>query len=126
MFIEKSSLSKFKINPFIRILNTEWFFKTYLTDRNAYDLSIKKVIKNKGMIRITVSEKNAKPLPYKLDLIKDDKIIKEHWINHIPSKPCSVHTTQQAVKIISFRENIWLPYLNEGNIFFLNLQKSSG
>src|SRR6056300_135535 len=104
--------------------NTEWFFKTYLTDRNAYDLSIKKVIKNKGMIRITVSEKNAKPLPYKLDLIKDDKIIKEHWINH-SGKDTILDLNAQDADFVAINSNRFLPEKNRLNNWKY-LQSSSG
>ena len=59
---------------------TQWF--RYLSYRSgAFDLSIKNVIKAPNAIRFG-SEKNAKSLPYKLDLAKDNEIIKEEWIFH--------------------------------------------
>ena len=61
---------------------TEWFFDAYLTNREAYDLYIKKLIKGPESIRLTISEKNSKPVPFKLDLIKDDQLISEKWIEH--------------------------------------------
>jgi hypothetical protein len=101
-----------------------WFFDTYLTDREAYDLSINKVLKNKGMIRISVSEKNNKPLPYKLDLIKDDKIIKEQWIHHT-GKDTLIDLRAGDADFIAINSNRFLPEKNRPNNWKY-LQSASG
>ena len=62
--------------------NLNWFFSDYITDREAFDLHIKNTLKNKTTTSITISEKNGRKLPFKLDFIKNDSIIKEKWYFH--------------------------------------------
>lgn len=103
---------------------TQWFFDTYLTDREAFDLSIKNVIKAPNAIRFTVSEKNAKSLPYKLDLIKDNEIIKEEWIFH-SGKDSILELNPGEADFIALNSNRFLPEKNRPNNWKY-LQSASG
>jgi hypothetical protein len=104
--------------------NVQWFFDTYLTDREAYDLSIKNVIKGKNEIRFTVSEENSKPVPFKLDLIQDDKIISEQWIHH-SGKDTILQLKSLDADFVAINSNRFLPEKNRPNNWKY-LKSSSG
>ena len=104
--------------------NVQWFFDTYLTDREAYDLSIKNVIKGKNEIRLTVSEENSKPVPFKLDLIQDDKIISEQWIHH-SGKDTILQLKSLDADFVAINSNRFLPEKNIPNNWKY-LKSSSG
>ena len=104
--------------------NVQWFFDTYLTDREAYDLSIKNVIKGKNEIRLTVSEENSKPVPFKLDLIQDDKIISEQWIHH-SGKDTILQLKSLDADFVAINSNRFLPEKNRPNNWKY-LKSSSG
>ena len=104
---------------------TKWFFDTYLTDREAYDLSIKNLSKaENGDISLTISEQNSKPVPFKLDLIKDDIIIGEKWIQH-SGKDTIIKLNSQDADFISINSNRYLPEKNRLNNWKY-LKSSSG
>ena len=104
--------------------NVQWFFDTYITDREAYDLSIKNVIKGKNEIRLTVSEENSKPVPFKLDLIQDDKIISEQWIHH-SGKDTILQLKSLDADFVAINSNRFLPEKNRPNNWKY-LKSSSG
>mgnify|MGYP001157560340 FL=1 len=93
---------------------TEWFLDTYLTDREAYDLSIKRLIKGQESIRLTVSEKNSKPVPFKLDLIKDDQLISEKWIEH-SGRDTIIELKTLDADFVAINSNRFLPEKNRPN-----------
>ena len=93
---------------------TEWFFDTYLTDREAYDLSIKRLIKGQESIRLTVSEKNSKPVPFKLDLIEDDQLISEKWIEH-SGRDTIIELKTLDADFVAINSNRFLPEKNRPN-----------
>ncbi|MGB1168325.1 MAG: metalloprotease, partial [Flavobacteriaceae bacterium] len=122
--IERGSRSLKKVIAAHTPKETQWFFDTYLTDREAFDLSIKNVIKAPNAIRFTVSEKNAKSLPYKLDLIKDNEIIKEEWIFH-SGKDSILQLNPGEADFIALNSNRFLPEKNRRNNWKY-LQSASG
>ena len=93
---------------------TQWFFDTYLTDREAYDLSIKNLVKGPNAIRFTVSERNSKSVPYKLDLVKDDKIIDEKWVFH-SGQDSIIQLNSKDADYIALNSNQFLPEKNRPN-----------
>ena len=93
---------------------TEWFFNTYLTDREAYDFVISNVIKGKDSVRITVKEVNKKAVPFKLDLIKKDSLISEKWIFH-RGKDTIIDLKTQNADFIAINSNRFLPEKNRPN-----------
>jgi hypothetical protein len=102
----------------------DWFFDTYLSDREAYDLSIKEVLKGQKNIRITISEQNSKPVPFKLDLIKNDQIISEKWM-HYSGKDTIVNLNSEDADFVAINSNRFLPEKNRPNNWKY-LKSSSG
>lgn len=94
--------------------DTQWFFDTYLTDREAYDLSIKNLTKQDQSVKLTVSEKNNKPVPYKLDLIKEDSIISEQWIFH-SGKDSIIQLNTLDADFVAINSDRFLPEKNRPN-----------
>jgi len=93
---------------------TKWFFKTYLTDREAYDLIITDISKGKESIRLKVKEENNKPVPFKLDLIKEDSLINEQWI-YYKGKDTIIETNTKNADFIAINSNRFLPEKNRAN-----------
>ena len=102
----------------------DWFFDTYLSDREAYDLSIKEVLKGQKNIRITISEQNSKPVPFKLDLIKNDQIISEKWMQY-SGKDTIVSLNSEDADFVAINSNRFLPEKNRPNNWKY-LKSSSG
>ena len=95
-------------------VNLDWFFKNYISDREAFDLSIKNVVKNKKTIFFTISEKNNKEVPFKLDLIKDDNIVKEDWYFH-SGKDSVYKIKRDDFDFVAINSNKYLPEKNRHN-----------
>lgn len=95
-------------------VNLDWFFKNYISDREAFDLSIKNVIKNKKTVFFTISEKNNKEVPFKLDLIKDDNIVKEDWYFH-SGKDSVYKIKRDDFDFVAINSNKYLPEKNRHN-----------
>ena len=94
--------------------NLDWFFKNYISDREAFDLSIKNVIKNKKTVFFTINEKNNKEVPFKLDLIKDDSIVKEDWYFH-SGKDSIYEIKSDDFDFVAINSNKYLPEKNRHN-----------
>lgn len=94
--------------------NLDWFFKTYLPDREAHDLYIKRITKKTGQIEVTIAEKNNKSVPFKLDVIKDDQIISEQWMEH-QGKDSIVQLPNIDADFIAINSNLYLPEKNRLN-----------
>ena len=94
--------------------NLNWFFNDYLSDREAFDLHIKNTTKNKTTTSITISEKNKRELPFKLDFIKNDSILKEHWYFH--SGNDSIFKFKNGeYDFVAINSNRYLPEKNRKN-----------
>jgi len=92
----------------------KWFFDTYLTDREAFDLSLKKLKKGRQSIRFTVSEQNSKAVPYKLDLIKNDSIIDERWMQH-SGRDTLIELKGVDADFVAINSNRFLPEKDRAN-----------
>jgi len=92
----------------------DWFFNNYLADREAFDLHIKNVIKDKKSLFVTVSEKNNKAVPYKLDLVKNDSIIHEKWMFH-KGKDTIIKIERKDFDFVALNSNRYLPEKNRHN-----------
>ena len=81
-YISKSKIKNFE-EFFIKKTNkkAEWFFKTYIRDRKAYDFKIKDIELNKENISFKIEEKSKRSLPIKIALIKNDSTILKKWIS---------------------------------------------
>ena len=104
--------------------NLDWFFTTYLSDREAHDLYIKKITKKPTQIEVTISEKNNKPVPYKLDLIQKDKLISEQWIE-FSGKDTIITIPNKEIDFVAINSNEYLPDKNHLNNWKY-LQSSTG
>ena len=102
----------------------DWFFTKYLSDREAFDLFIKNIIKEKDSISVTISEKKLQAVPFKLDLIKNDSIIKEKWFYH-SGKDTIIKIKRQDIDFIAINSNRFLPEKNRPNNWKY-LKSSSG
>jgi len=91
-----------------------WFFGDYISDREAFDLYLKKIEKVNDSIYITVSEKELKSVPYKLDFIKNDTIVAEKWYNH-SGKDSIIGTKNEDLDFIAINSNRFLPEKNRSN-----------
>ena len=89
----------------------DWFFTKYLSDREAFDLFIKNIIKEKDSISVTISEKKLQAVPFKLDLIKNDSIIKEKWFYH-SGKDTIIKIKKEDIDFIAINSNRFLPEKN--------------
>ena len=58
--------------------NIDWFIDEYLSKRESLDLSID-VLNKSNEVTYKVSEKNNKPIPYNVSLIKNDSIVFSKW-----------------------------------------------
>ena len=102
----------------------DWFFTKYLSDREAFDLFIKNIIKEKNSISVTISEKKLQAVPFKLDLIKNDSIIKEKWFYH-SGKDTIIKIKKEDIDFIAINSNRFLPEKNRPNNWKY-LKSSSG
>jgi hypothetical protein len=102
----------------------DWFFTKYLSDREAFDLFIKNIIKEKDSISVTISEKKLQAVPFKLDLIKNDSIIKEKWFYH-SGKDTIIKIKKEDIDFIAINSNRFLPEKNRPNNWKY-LKSSSG
>ena len=102
----------------------DWFFTKYLSDREAFDLFIKNIIKEKDSISVTISEKKLQAVPFKLDLIKNDSIIKEKWFYH-SGKDTIIKIKKDDIDFIAINSNRFLPEKNRPNNWKY-LKSSSG
>jgi hypothetical protein len=102
----------------------DWFFTKYLSDREAFDLFIKNIIKEKDSISVTISEKKSQAVPFKLDLIKNDSIIKEKWFYH-SGKDTIIKIKKEDIDFIAINSNRFLPEKNRPNNWKY-LKSSSG
>ena len=105
--------------------NLDWFFKTYLSDREAHDFFIKKVTKKPTEIEITLSEKNDKSAPVKLDLIQKDKLIYEQWIEFTGKDTIITFPGDKEIDFVAINSNQFLPDKNHLNNWKF-LQSSTG
>lgn len=94
--------------------NIDWFFSNYLSDREAFDLYIKNILRGEKSLFVTVSEKNRKAVPYKLDLIKNDSIIDEQWYFH-SGKDTIIQIKKEKPDYIAINSNRFLPEKNRHN-----------
>jgi hypothetical protein len=94
--------------------NIDWFFSNYLSDREAFDLYIKNILKGEKSLFITLSEKKSKAVPYKLDLIKNDSIIDEQWYFH-SGKDTIIQINKEKLDYIAINSNRFLPEKNRHN-----------
>ena len=92
----------------------DWFFENYLSDREAFDLYIKNITKSEKSLLVTISEKNKKAVPFKLDLIKNDSIINEKWYYH-NGKDTIVKIESNNFDFIVINSNRYLPEKNRHN-----------
>ena len=102
----------------------DWFFTKYLSDREAFDLFIKNTTIEKDSISITISEKKLHAVPFKLDLIKNDSIIKEKWFYH-SGKDTIIKIKKEEIDFIAINSNRFLPEKNRPNNWKY-LKSSSG
>ena len=102
----------------------DWFFTKYLSDREAFDLFIKNIIKEKDSISVTISEKKLQAVAFKLDLIKNDSIIKEKWFYH-SGKDTIIKIKKDDIDFIAINSNRFLPEKNRPNNWKY-LKSSSG
>ena len=81
-YISKSDIKSFE-DFFLKKTDykTEWFFKTYIKDRKAYDFKIKEIELNKENISFKIEEKSKRSLPIKIALIKNDSTVLKKWIS---------------------------------------------
>ena len=94
--------------------NLDWFFGNYLSDREAFDLYFKNILKNKQSLFVTISEKNNKSVPFKLDFIKNDSIVKEQWIHH-RGKDTIIQLKREDIDFLAINSNRFLPEKNRLN-----------
>ena len=81
-YILNSDIKNFE-DFFIKKTNNkaEWFFKTYIKDRKAYDFKIKDLELNKENILFKIEEKSKRSLPIKISLFKNDSVILNKFIS---------------------------------------------
>ncbi|MEK9613073.1 MAG: hypothetical protein VW080_04015 [Flavobacteriaceae bacterium] len=60
--------------------NIDWFFDSYIQNREAYDFSFKSIKKGKNDLTFRVREKNNRPVPVQIGLVKADQTLKNEWI----------------------------------------------
>ena len=70
--------------------------------------------KNKKTVFFTISEKNNKEVPFKLDLIKDDNIVKEDWYFH-SGKDSVYKIKRDDFDFVAINSNKYLPEKNRHN-----------
>ena len=92
----------------------DWFFTKYLSDREAFDLFIRNIDRDKDSLSITISEKKSNSLPFKLDLIKNDSIVKEKWIYH-SGRDTIIKIKNENLDFIAINSNSFLPEKNRPN-----------
>ena len=93
--------------------NIDWFIDEYLSKRESLDLSID-VINKSNEITYRVSEKNSKPIPYNVSLIKNDSIVFSKWSDkYLQEKIPNLNADYIAINPI-----IELPEINKSNNWY--------
>ena len=60
--------------------NSEWYFKSFLNNKNFIDFSIKKLSNKNGLTNFKLSNNYGSNLPIKLSLIKNSSTVDVKWI----------------------------------------------
>ena len=88
-FYQKNKLKKVTTTQFKKNLlaktnkNLNWFFNDYLTTKKHIDYTIKKVVKTKDSIYVTIKNKSKFNAPIALYGVLDKKIMHKQWIENI-------------------------------------------
>jgi len=93
--------------------NIDWFIDEYLSKRESLDLSID-VLNKSNEVTYKVSEKNNKPIPYNVSLIKNDSIVFSKWSDkYIQEKVPNLNADYIAINPITE-----LPEINKSNNWY--------
>lgn len=93
--------------------NIDWFIDEYLSKRESLDLSID-VLNISNQLTYKVSEKNNKPIPYNVSLIKNDSILFSKWSDkYIQERIPNLNADYIAINPI-----IELPEINKSNNWY--------
>ncbi len=91
----------------------DWFIDEYLSKRESLDLSID-VLNVSNQVTYKVSEKNNKPIPYNVSLIKNDSILFSKWSDkYIQERIPNLNADYIAINPI-----IELPEINKSNNWY--------
>ena len=113
-YILESDIINFE-DFFIKKTNnkTQWFFKTFIKDRKAYDFKIKDIELNKENILFKIEEKSKRSLPIKIALIKNDSTVLKKWITF--KNDTIIKLKRFEADYISLNPDINFPELNKKN-----------
>ncbi|GAA3630685.1 metalloprotease [Flavivirga jejuensis] len=89
----------------------DWFFKDYLTTRKKIDFKIKKVIKTKDSITLTIKNKRDNNMPISLYTFSKDSITSKIWIENITKNKTLTIPRNNVDKLVLNYENI-VPEIN--------------
>jgi len=116
-FLVKNQSKQIKAEEFENYLknNTnkdiDWFFKDYLTTRKKIDFKIRKVIKSKDSITLTIKNKGDHNLPVSLYTLNNDTVVSKTWIENITENKTITIPRNDADKLVLNYENI-IPEIN--------------
>ena len=91
-----------------------WNLSTMDPERRYLNYQVKNTTKNKTTTSITISEKNKRGLPFKLDFIKNDSILKEHWYFHSGNDSIFKFKNEEY-DFVAINSNRYLPEKNRKN-----------
>jgi len=86
--------------------NLDWFFDDYLTTRKKIDFKIKKVVKDKDSVTLTIKNKVDNNMPISLYALNNDKIVSKTWIENISDSKTITIPKNDANKLVLNYESI--------------------
>ncbi len=64
-------------------VNIDWFFNTYVSTDRKIDFKIKKVVKSKDSLQITIKNKEETDVPISLFGLRNDSVLTKYWFTGI-------------------------------------------
>lgn len=92
----------------------DWFLNDYLGKRKSFDIKIRDLKKTNDSIRFRVSSRDKRKVPILIGLLKDDKIIKQQWIN-LSKEDTILSWERKAANFVAINPNINFPEANKAN-----------
>ncbi|WP_282135794.1 metalloprotease [Seonamhaeicola maritimus] len=116
-FIKSSKLQETSVKEFESFIksktnkNIDWFFDDYLNTRKKIDFKIKKVVKTKDSVTLTIKNKRDNSMPVSLFSLRNDTVLSKTWIENISSSKTITIPKDDATELV-LNYNKVIPEIN--------------
>ncbi len=86
--------------------NVDWFFDEYILTRNKIDFKIKKVVKTKDSVTLTIKNKRHNSMPISLFKMSNDSILSKQWIEDVAGTKTLTIPRDGADKLVLNYDNV--------------------